>query len=138
MTLSVHHLDNEQGIVFLCRGILHGQELINALAEMPLSKAFKTLKYALIDETGVESIKITSKDVYDIVKYHRSLAVSLTEDAVVAIIAPSTLGYGLGRMWEALADDIGWVTKVFKTKNEATEWVKVKMGKIHKIDVKFE
>jgi hypothetical protein len=32
--------------------------------------------------------------------------------------------FGLSRMWEVFVDQIGWKTKVFRSKSEAELWIK--------------
>jgi hypothetical protein len=79
----------------------------------------------------------TVSDTLDFVKIHRYLGVSVPDEAIVAVVAPSLVGYGLASMWEIHVSDVGWVTKVFKAKSEAESWVKEKMKELFDTDISF-
>ncbi len=137
MGIDVSFLDNNLGIYFRCHGVLTGDELRDALKRLLKKENLESFKYAFIDETPVDSYKVSAFDLLEMLKYHKHIAVSVHDDAVVAIVAPSLLGYGLARMWEIQAADIGWFTKVFRAKPEADAWLKAKMKELFDTDINF-
>jgi hypothetical protein len=52
------------------------------------------------------------------------IAAEINPDVVVALIASKNVMFGLTRMWEVFVDQIGWKTKVFRSKTEAEVWIK--------------
>lgn len=44
-------------------------------------------------------------------------------DIVIAAAMPSDLAFGLGRMWQAYADETGWKSHAFRAREEAENWV---------------
>lgn len=127
MPVQILHPDHKKGIIFRCHGLLTGKELIDGLEHLFSGNTLKNAKYAIIDEVEVESLNITNADIASIVKQHKKMAAIVTKNAVVAIIAPTFLGFGLGRVWQGLSADIHWVSKVFMSAPEADIWVKDKV-----------
>ena len=75
----------------------------------------------LLDAMAVATVSLTSDQVAEIAKMSVFSASSRR-----AIIAGSTLGYGLGRMYEAHRDSLGQPdVRVFRDRQSACEWLGV-------------
>ena len=135
MPVDIVYLDKRHGVMFSCHGLLTGKELIDGLKELAKGDLFTTLKYAILDQSAVESFSIANADIHSVVKHHKEFSYSVPKHTVVAVIAPTSLGYGLARMWQSLVADIHWVTKVFKSDTEARDWVKESVKEHHDIQV---
>ena len=53
----------------------------------------------------------------------------------MAIVAPRDLEYGLSRMWQAFVEDNGWETMVFRSREQAEEWVREKVSQNFSTDL---
>ncbi len=49
-------------------------------------------------------------------------------DAIVAVVVPSDVAYGLSRMFEALATFTGWTIRTFRDLSEAVAWIRECVG----------
>jgi hypothetical protein len=47
----------------------------------------------------------------------------LNKNIVIAGVMPTDLEFGLGRMWQAYADETEWVSKTIRTRDEAENWI---------------
>lgn len=45
-------------------------------------------------------------------------------DALVAVVAPNDLEFGLSRMWQILSDETPWEIRVFRGGEEARMWIR--------------
>jgi hypothetical protein len=138
MGVEVFYLDDGQGVLFNCHDVLCGRELIDALKALPSGGSFSSIKYALIDETAVESLDLSVSDVYDIFRQHKRLAALTPHRPIIAIDAPSHTGYGLARMWESLAGQLQWNVRVFTSRPEAARWLTTAMRETYNVDIRFE
>jgi hypothetical protein len=137
MGVNLTYLDGNQGVVFTCYGLSTGDELKDALRRVAKKESIEKLKYALIDETAVTSYVRTGFDTLDFVKLHKYISISVHDDAIVAVVAPSKEGYGLALAWEIEVAEVGWVTKSFKVKDEAEAWIKAQMKELFDTDINF-
>jgi hypothetical protein len=137
MPVDIVRLDNNKGIVFKCLGEFHGKEFIDALKQVHNDSAFNEIKYALVDETLLDTFNVSSAEIYEIAKQTRRISSLLSKGTVIALVAPTAIGFGLGRVWEAVSCDIGWITKVFRSGDEAIAWIKERMKNEYEIDIKF-
>jgi len=135
--VNLKYLDNYQGVIFSCYGVSTGEELKEALRRVVKKESLENLKYALIDQTAVTSYVRTASDTIDFVNIQKYMGISVPDDAIVAVVAPSTLGYSLASVWEMKVSEVGWVTKIFKTKEEAEVWIRAKMKDQFDIEINF-
>ena len=49
---------------------------------------------------------------------------------MVAAAAPTDAGFGLGRMWEVLAEETGWPTLIARDMSEAQKWLREKYREV--------
>jgi hypothetical protein len=47
---------------------------------------------------------------------------------IYAVYAKSDVTFGLGRMWEALVGESGWVTHTFAKRSDAVDWLRAQVS----------
>jgi hypothetical protein len=137
MGVNLSYLDDNQGVEFSCYGVSVGAELKEALRRLGKKEFLENLKYAIIDETEVSSYIRMGSDTEDFVSIQKYLGTTVPDDAIVAVVAPLSVGYDLAVLWEKQVSVVGWVTKVFKDRAEAQTWVKQKVKDLFDIDIDF-
>lgn len=93
----------------------------NSLLASP--DVLKKLRYGIMDLTSSETLNLNYEKMFSIVEGDNRLATVIPPGALVAIVSPRDLGYGLGRMWEALVDQLGWETMTFRSCVETEHWI---------------
>ena len=125
MPITLRETRDEIGIVFDCEGVVTGQDMIQAnklLLSSP--ERVKKLLFGMIDQTNVTSVDFSVPDLETIAVQDKAIAAKARKGAVVAVVSPSNIQYGLARMWQALVDETGWDTMVFRSREEAEDWIK--------------
>ena len=115
------------------RGALNDDELTGALKEHldQAPEKFRRYRYSLSDYTATTRIDLPSSSVKSIARYCKE-ASRINPDAVVTIVAPQDLAYGLSRMWEAHMEvkKTGFETMTFRKREDADAWINSKMNGI--------
>jgi hypothetical protein len=124
MPLEIRDLDEERGNLITGSGTVTSEEYLAALkAHLAQAKdKFQKYRYSLSDYTAVTKVEISSKDVELIAQLSKDAAV-LNPDAVVAVVAPRDAAYGMARMWQILSDEAQWDIRVFRSTDDAKEWI---------------
>ena len=94
---------------------------------------FKKYKYSILDYTAATKVEV-SKEAIQFIAGLCINASKVNPDPVIAFAADSDLIYGLSRMYEALISLTDWETKVFRSKNEAVEWINERVKEKFGID----
>ena len=84
---------------------------------------FKRYRYSLNDLSKATEADLSTA----FIEEHARVCIRASEvnpDAVVALVAPADLEYGLGRMWEMLSYEISWETCAFRNREEAKMWIR--------------
>jgi len=124
MPITNTNTDNGFGIITTLSGDISGEELVNAQKERYTStKKLLLLKYILADFTNTKNLDISSNHILQCSDLSMS-ASKENPNIYIAAVMNSDLGYGLSRMWQAYTDDIPWNAKVFRTRNEAEDWLR--------------
>ena len=124
MSIEFKYLDSGIGFGFTARGNFSGKELIGVASNAYRSgKALRKNKYGIIDYSSVEKFDVSNSDVQTIAELSVE-ASKISPDRIIAVIANADLSYGYSRMWEFLSNEISWERMVFRSKNEAEEWLK--------------
>ena len=125
MPYSFRFTDDGRGIVHTGSGTVTGDDIVAChLARNREGPRLTGQEYGLTDFHQVTTLSLTMQDIQNIVAVDHA-AVPLVGRAIsVAIVAPSDLSYGMSRMWEALVEQFGWATHVFRTRAEAVAWLR--------------
>jgi hypothetical protein len=128
MACEVAFVQNGFGLLFIASGLLTRDDLIESKNRLLESQArIKQCMYGILDLYAVSSTEISMSDVEDIAEQDKSIAAVIRPGAIVAIMAPKDSDYGLGRMWEILAESTGWETMVFRSREEGEAWLRARV-----------
>ncbi len=86
----------------------------------------ESFEVIMVDYSDVTEMEINDLNIKVLASCY-SDASKLVSGVIVAVICPSDLQYGLGRMWQGYIDDIHWEHMVFRTHDEANTWVETKL-----------
>ena len=131
MTIQVTDVDDGLGNEIVLSGVINESEFVESLNRHLNNdpEKFKKYRFSLTDLSDVSELNLSS----DAIREHSSAcirAAGVNPDAIVAVVAPNDLGYGLSRMWEILSsDEIAWEINVFRNKEEARMWIKERAKK---------
>jgi hypothetical protein len=117
------HIDSDGGLIFhTAEGLLVAEELLSAFDSVASDPVFRPTMGALWDLTGA-SIEAAGTD--DVKTLAAAIGERLTESEYhkVAIAAPHDLTFGLARMYEAYTAQLPIELGVFRTRDEALEWL---------------
>ena len=124
MPVSIVLLDDGEGILYLCEGALRGPEIIRANQELLASPGQRRgRRYGLVDFSAAASVEISTSELRILAEQDARLAREAKIPILLAVVAPDDLGYGLARMWQAFAQDIGWSAEVFRERSTAQRWL---------------
>lgn len=126
MPIHITDINDGLGNEIVMSGFITESEFVDSfqrhLNQEP--EKFKKYRFSLTDLSDVIGVDLSS----DAIREHSRAcicAAGVNPDAVVAVVAPKDLGYGLSRMWEILSsEEIAWETNVFRDKKEAILWIK--------------
>ncbi len=125
MPLNIVLLDDGEGILYQCSGVLSGAEIISANQELLASPARRRgRRYGLVDCSAVASVEISTAELRALADQDARLAAEARIPILLAVVAPGDLGYGLARMWQAFAQGIWWRAEVFRDRPAAERWIR--------------
>lgn len=87
----------------------------------------KKIPYVISDFSKAININHSSEEIRKVAAMSKQ-KLKLNPNLVLAIIVPSTLFYGLGRMWQVLLEEEHHRAGLFKTSAEAKIWVQKKLA----------
>jgi len=118
-----YYIDPETGAVFSHGiGVVTAQELLDVLAEVFGDGAFGRPYRELCDFCGVERLDLYGQDARQALALAQSYASEMGK-ARVAIVTCSAHIYGIGRMFEILAEALPIQIKPFDEDEEARRWL---------------
>lgn len=83
----------------------------------------KKFRIIIADYTDVESFSTENADVREFADVYLN-ASQQNSDVVMIAIMPTDHQFGLGRMWEGYAQELPWTHRIFRSMEEAKEWLK--------------
>jgi len=114
---------NNHGVTAIFSGVITSQEIYDANTEILTHPDFPSLSYQLCIFQNVSDFKISTNEMM-LVAQRDADASKINANVKVAIVTDSSLVYGLGRMYEAFADESNWQTEIFWKIEEAHDWLK--------------
>ena len=128
MPYETLYVDSGKGIHKFGTGVVTSAEVIQSgVTESMNEERVSKLRYGLIDFSQTTELKMTPEGVRQLVHVNRKAA-TLTQGVFVAVVAPSPLVYGLSRMWQTFAEDLGWNANVFNTRLDALAWLRKQLA----------
>ncbi len=123
MPYTVTYVDSGKGAHKFGTGIVTGIEIFTNCMQESLNEAHsRGLQYCLVDFTDTTEMRVTPGDIRRIIEVNRRLA-AITPNALVALVAPTSLPYAMARLWHTLSDDLTWKSNVFHTRPDAIAWL---------------
>lgn len=123
MSYELFFLDDEYGSITEFHGMLTDKLLIECTKERYSSEERNSnFKYILNDYSDCTEINISTGAVIAVA--NMAIEVSrINQNIVIAAAMPTDLIFGLGRMWQAYADETGWNSHAFHSRQEAETWI---------------
>ena len=135
MLIGIKDCDDGVGVIIEFSGTVTDQEYVDSVQRHLTQEPdkFRKYRYSFTDATAITRLDISTESINLIAELCIE-ASKVNPDPIVAIAADGGLAYGLARMFEALADITNWETMVFKSKEEAIEWIKARVKDRFAID----
>ena len=128
MSITLKEVGEGAGIVFECEGAATGRDMLKATESLRSSpEKLKQWMFGLIDLTKTTSTDYTTADLRALAEVDKALSQLARKGAVIAVVAPLDVHYGLSRMWQALVEGTVWETMVFRTRTDADSWIREKI-----------
>ncbi len=120
---------NDGGVILSWKGLVTGKELIDAFSEIyATDEQIKRIAYQLVIFTKSEEIMVTTNDLKEVASLDIR-ASKVNPSMLVAVVGERDIVFGLSRMWEAFVDDAPLKTRVFRTLEDAEDWLKLSLPK---------
>jgi len=130
MPYKIEYSDTDGGVLTTYFGVVTDSDIIGSLKErIESKKRVENYRYVISDYSGAEEFKVTTEGI----KQNALIAVRASasnKKGVLVAILPKDHEYGMGRMWQAYADETGWKTYIARDKKEAYEWLNENMPKV--------
>jgi hypothetical protein len=111
------------GVVYTSLGVLTGQDLLDAGEHFRVeSRSNPEIRYVIMDHSAIPEEKVDSVSLKALAS-RVSEILEPTPEVLMAIVAPNDVLFGLSRMWETLAEQAGFITRVMRTRAEAMAWL---------------
>ena len=133
MPIEVRDTDGGIGVIITYRGIVTDEEYLDTItAHLQQEKEkFQKYRYSFNDATAVTKVDITATAIDRIADLCEKAA-KINPEPIVSLVADSDLAYGLSRMYETLVSNTPWEVVVFRSREEAMQWItgraRVKFG----------
>jgi len=138
MPNQIKYLDGGRGVAWAAASLLTGPELIaDHKAIFFRDHGAEPYLYAFFDCGGLTGTTISVADMREVANIDFRASRSIP-NFVVAIYAKDDLPIGLARMWQVLAEQTGWESRIFQDKSEAVDWMKERVAAKSGIQVAFE
>ncbi len=122
MSVEIRSLNDGEGMLRTYRGTVIYEDDARADALIPEGTFGDDLRFVLVDNVDVLENPTTAEEI-------RQAADKNIETSrqglklIVAVVACTEVGYGLGRMWETFAEETGWPTTITRDMDEAEQWL---------------
>jgi len=112
------------GVITTFFGIVTDEDIIESAREKCFSpQKLASYRYAITVCVDVEKFDVSAQGMIDNAAISKK-AFFMNKNLLLVGVYPDDLGYGMGRLWQGYADDIGWSTKVVRSMDEAKKWLK--------------
>jgi len=126
---TLEYKEADGGIIVTFSGKLTEKEYQQCLKERVLlskviqsSKKAGAFRYSISDCANVTDFDVS----VDSIKHDANVANAVMADnetVLMAVVAPSDHEFGLGRLWQAYIGSSGERANIFRTKEEANNWI---------------
>jgi len=131
MPVQINTLQDGIGIEFISSDVVTGKEIIEANKKIYTRENLLRLKYKIIDRSTCTDYHVTPGEI-KIIANQDIEASKINKNIVIVLVSPTALQYGMTRMWQVYADDIGFQSKIFKDRESAYEYINELFNKPNK------
>lgn len=128
MPYKTEYMDREGGVITTYWGTVTDDEVVRSGMEKTASiERVKAYRYILTDLSNVDAYRVSPQAIQENAKIAAQFF-AINSNVLLAFVLPSDVEFGMGRMWQVYADQAGLHSRVFRTRREADEWLKLKLG----------
>ena len=120
MTIEYKYISDEKYLLVKISGVLEWEQLKLAAEKITAAKEFPADTDTLYDLTEMDFSNITPEFEEKVVLFRQQLD---RGHAKIACVVSSEVGFGMGRMYEVLSDNLPQQVRVFRNLEEAQYWL---------------
>ncbi len=123
MSYSIIYNKEDGGVLTQYTGSLSDEELLKSAKERTqfVSKV-KLYRYLLSDFTEVDDFNVTSEGIRATAEIAKKM-LQINDRILVSVILPTDVKYGVGRIFQAYADEEDRWIKIARSMDEAVQWL---------------
>lgn len=122
MPITITRLD-ERGVLLTGEGVIRPDDVSRVNSALYAStEKIKALTYQLCDYTKVTGVEISWEEMRQLAAQDAKAAESNPE-LKIAVVGDKDLVFGMLRIWDAQVSDSSVETQVFRTMEEARDWL---------------
>ena len=135
MPVEIKDCDDGLGVTISGRDSITDQQWLDEFKKHLTQEEdkFRKYRYSLSDYSAVTEVDVSNASIQALAELCIQ-ASKINPYPVVAIVAPSDLAFGLARMTETLISETYWKTEVFRSRQEAVEWIKKEVSNWYGIE----
>lgn len=126
MPIQFSHNKSQNFLTIKIEGTLSWDDLKNAALNLTSSSQYPANIDTLYDLRDMDFSNIDAEFENNIIEFRKSLD---RGDARIACVVSSELGFGMGRMYEMLSEQLPQQTRVFRSIEEAEDWLTDKIAR---------
>jgi hypothetical protein len=127
MAIEYEIIEDKRLVVAKGSGVVTGDDAISHLDTLAADERYVAPMKKLVDYSSIDGIKQSNEEVIIIAQKKDALKSKFAEERC-AIVSPEDLSFGIARVHQALIDNSGINTEVFRRIEEALAWLDVELG----------
>ena len=127
MAIEYEILEDKRLVVVKGSGVVTGDDVIRHLDTLATDERYIAPMKKLVDYSSIDGIRQSNKEVITIARKKDALKGKFAEERC-AFVSPGDLSFGIARVHQALIDNSGINTEVFRRIEEALAWLDVELG----------
>ncbi|PCJ55056.1 MAG: hypothetical protein COA79_21200 [Planctomycetota bacterium] len=112
----------KNGVILWHEGVIVDADLINCQKELMSHEFEEEFQFQLIEGTNIEEFNVSANTMQGLGSSDSEIK-NVNKQYAVAV-APNDLIFGMGRIWQAFAEDELFISCLVKTFDEAISWLK--------------
>lgn len=130
MPVELTFADDGLGVLLVGKDVVEGRDIVAIKEELNRKKErLVGRSYWLIDFTEVYELRLSGDHMARLIEIDTEIA-AIIPNLIVGLAAASDSVYGFARMWEIMAEKIGWTTAVFRDADDAKIWIRSRVPPI--------
>ena len=122
MTLSIKRL-NDGGVIITATDTINLSELKNLKNALYRNQhSVKNIHYQMVDYRQAEDLDLAHEDIW-LMALQDKAALEINPRMLIALVCDRDVTYGLARMWSAYTESTPQNTGVFRSVEQAQEWI---------------